>query len=106
MRDAAKHTDVRLGEGVYLAVLGPTFETPAEIKMMKTLGAELVGMSTVAENILANHCGLRVVGCSAVTNLAAGMSEVELSHDQTLSGAEVAKPQMEKLFKRFAKNFV
>jgi xanthosine phosphorylase len=105
MRQSAKDVDVKLGEGVYLAVLGPTFETPAEITMMKTLGADLVGMSTVAENILANHCGLRVIGCSAVTNLAAGMSDVDLSHDQTLDGAEVAKPKMEALFKQFVKHY-
>lgn len=105
MRESADETGVRLGEGVYLAVLGPTFETPAEIKMMKTMGADLVGMSTVAENILANHCGLKVVGVSAVTNLAAGMSDVELSHDQTLDGAEIAKPRMEALFKSFVKKY-
>ena len=103
MRTAAKDLDIHLGEGVYLAVMGPTFETPAEIAMMKMLGADLVGMSTVAENIIARHCGLRVVGCSAVTNLAAGMSDIELSHDQTLNGAEAAKPKMEALFKEFVK---
>jgi xanthosine phosphorylase len=105
MREAAKASDIYLGEGVYLAVMGPTFETPAEIKMMKTLGADLVGMSTVAENIIARHCGLKVVGLSAVTNLAAGMSDVELSHDQTLDGAAVAKPQMKALFREFVKRY-
>lgn len=104
MRSSAKQVDVKMGEGVYLAVLGPTFETSAEIKMMKNMGADLVGMSTVAENIIAKHCGLRVVGVSAVTNLAAGMSDVELSHNQTLDGAEVAKPKMEALFKQFVSN--
>lgn len=105
MRDCAKEQNIKLGEGVYLAVLGPTFETPAEIRMMKNMGADLVGMSTVAENIIANHCGLKVVGVSAVTNLAAGMSDVELSHDQTLNGADVAKSKMETLFKAFARRY-
>jgi xanthosine phosphorylase len=104
MRASAESANVRIGEGTYLAVMGPTFETPAEINMMKLMGADLVGMSTVAENIIANHCGLRVVGVSAVTNLAAGMSDIELSHDQTLDGAEEAKPKMEALFKQFVKN--
>lgn len=105
MKQAAKDADVELGSGVYLAVMGPTFETPAEIKLMKILGADLVGMSTVSENIIANHCGLRVVGCSAVTNLAAGMSDVDLSHDQTLEGAKMAAQRMEALFKAFTKRF-
>lgn len=105
MDDAAKDADLDLGKGVYLAVMGPTFETPAEIRLMKTLGADLVGMSTVAENIIANHCGLRVVGCSAVTNLASGMSDVDLSHDQTLEGAKLAGQRMQSLFKAFTKRF-
>lgn len=105
MRDAAGDAGIELGTGVYLAVLGPTFETPAEIRMMKTLGADLVGMSTVSENIIANHCGLRVVGCSAVTNLASGMSDVDLSHDQTLEGAKLAGQRMRALFKAFTRRF-
>lgn len=105
MRESAKATNIHMGEGVYLAVMGPTFETPAEIAMMEMMGADLVGMSSVAENIIAHHCGLRVMGCSAVTNLAAGMSDIELSHDQTLDGAKIAKPKMEALFKEFIKRY-
>jgi xanthosine phosphorylase len=76
-----------LPEGVYLAVMGPSFETPAEIRAFRTLGADLVGMSTVPEAIAARHCGLRVAAVAAVTNMAEGMGDVELSHEQTLAEA-------------------
>jgi xanthosine phosphorylase len=76
-----------LPEGVYCAVAGPSFETPAEIRAFRTLGADLVGMSTVPEAIAARHCGLRVAAVAAVTNLAEGMGDVELSHAQTLAEA-------------------
>jgi len=76
-----------LPEGVYLAVSGPSFETPAEIRAFRTLGADLVGMSTVPEAIAAVHCGLRVAAVAAVTNLAEGMGGVALSHEQTLAEA-------------------
>ena len=78
---AAKKVDIDLGTGVYCQFLGPTFETPAEIGMAKAVGGDLVGMSTVADNIIARHCGLKCIGVSAVTNLAAGMGEEALSHE-------------------------
>jgi xanthosine phosphorylase len=90
-----------LGEGVYCQFLGPTFETPAEIKMAKAIGADTVGMSTVVENIIARHCGLRCIGVSAVTNLAAGMGDVPLSHEQTLEGAKLAEKNMARLVGAF-----
>ena len=79
-----------LAEGVYLATAGPSFETPAEIRAFRTLGADAVGMSTVPEVILARHAGLRVAAVSAITNLAEGMGGEELSHEQTLRNADVA----------------
>lgn len=84
---AAAAMDVPLSEGVYLAVSGPSFETPAEIRAFRTLGADAVGMSTVPEVIVARHCGLRVGAIAAITNLAEGMGDVPLSHEQTLAGA-------------------
>lgn len=73
---------VNLRRGVYAGLLGPSYETPAEIRMLKTLGAHAVGMSTVHEVIAANHLGMEVLGISCITNLAAGISPVKLSHDE------------------------
>ncbi|MCW3062889.1 MAG: purine-nucleoside phosphorylase [Solirubrobacterales bacterium] len=98
---AARDLDLPLADGVYLAVSGPTFETPAEIRAFRTLGADAVGMSTVHETIVARHCGLRVAAVSAITNLAEGMSEEPLSHDQTLRDAERASGDLTRLLLRF-----
>ena len=73
-----------LPEGVYLAVLGPSFETPAEIRAFRTLGADLVGMSTVHETIVARHMGLEVLGLSLVTNMAAGVSDKPIHHEEVM----------------------
>ncbi len=83
-REAAMEHGIPLYEGVYAAVLGPSYETPAEIRFLKTVGADLVGMSTVAETIAANHMGMEVVGISCVTNVAAGLSGEKLKHEEVL----------------------
>jgi xanthosine phosphorylase len=101
MRAAAREIDVELGEGVYLAVSGPSFETPAEIRAFRTLGADAVGMSTVHETIVARHCGLRVAGVSAITNYAEGMSDEPVSHEQTLRDAARAAGDLAPLITRF-----
>jgi purine-nucleoside phosphorylase len=88
---AAKKAGVRLHRGVYLAVCGPSYETPAEIRAFGTLGADVVGMSTVPEVIVARQCGLRVAALSCITNLAAGISADPLSHDEVLQTAERVK---------------
>jgi xanthosine phosphorylase len=98
---AAGELGIALAEGVYLAVSGPSFETPAEIRAFRTLGADAVGMSTVHETIVARHCGLRVVGVSAISNLAEGMSERPLSHEQTLEDAARAAADLAPLLVRF-----
>jgi xanthosine phosphorylase len=98
---AASELGIALGEGVYLAVSGPSFETPAEIRAFRTLGADAVGMSTVHETILARHAGLRVAAVSAISNLAEGMSDVPLSHEQTLTDAQRAAGDLARLLEAF-----
>jgi xanthosine phosphorylase len=88
LRSSAVELGIELAEGVYLAVMGPSFETPAEIRAFGVLGADAVGMSTVHETIIARHCGLRVAGLSVITNLAEGLSDEPLSHQQTLRFAK------------------
>jgi xanthosine phosphorylase len=101
LRAAAAELDIELAEGVYLAVSGPSFETAAEIRAFRTLGADAVGMSTVHETIVARHCGLRVAAVSAVTNLAEGLSAEPLSHEQTLRDAARAAADLVPLVTRF-----
>jgi purine-nucleoside phosphorylase len=87
---AAQAIGQPLSEGVYAWMMGPQFETPAEIRMLRVLGARAVGMSTVPETILARHAGLKVLALSLVTNLAAGLSDEDLSHAHTLHMAQQA----------------
>lgn len=101
----ARALGVALEEGVYLAVSGPSFETPAEIRAFARLGADLVGMSTVPEAIVARHCGLRVAAVSCVTNLAAGMSDQPLTHEHTLAGARRGADDLRRLLVRFAEDY-
>src|SRR4051794_39281331 len=101
MRVAAGDVGVELIEGVYLAVRGPSFETPAEIRAFHTLGADAVGMSTVHETTIAPHRGLRVAAVSAITNYAEGMGEQAVSHEQTLRDAARAAADLAPLITRF-----
>lgn len=89
--EAAAASRVALKRGVYAGMLGPSYETPAEIRMLRALGADLVGMSTVVEAIAAHHMGLRIAGLSVVTNLAAGLSQARLSHDEVQATADRVK---------------
>ena len=98
---AARETGVSLSRGVYLAVSGPSFETAAEIRAFQALGADAVGMSTVHETIVARHCGLRVAAVSVITNLAEGLSDEPLSHEQTLRDAERAAGDLTRLLLGF-----
>jgi purine-nucleoside phosphorylase len=95
--EAARETGTELREGIYAGLLGPSFETPAEIRMLRVLGADLVGMSTVPEVIAANHMGVRCAGITCVTNLAAGLSSQALSHQEVLETGERVREQFERL---------
>jgi len=92
---AAKEINYNMPEGVYVGVLGPTYETPAEIKMFRGIGGDMVGMSTVPETIAANHLGLRVGGISCITNMAAGIQHEKLKHEDI-------KNQALKVMERFS----
>ncbi len=98
---AARESGVKLERGIYVWALGPSFETPAEIRMFANLGADAVGMSTVPECIAAVHCGIRVAALSVITNLAAGLSGTPLTHHETLSEAAKAYDRVEKLMQTF-----
>jgi len=105
MRSAAKANEVTLHEGVYAWMCGPHFETPAEIRALKVLGAQAVGMSTVPEVILARYQGLPVCALSIVTNYASGMSPTPLSHEQTMEYAKMATEDVERLLNAFLRNY-
>ena len=97
---AALEDDYVLDEGVYLGLLGPSFETPAEIRAFRTLGADLVGMSTVQETIVARHMGIEVLGLSCVTNMAAGMQIEPLNHEEVLETGKRVEARLARILIR------
>lgn len=104
LREIARGIDPSLEEGVYAAMPGPHFETPAEIHMLRTLGADLVGMSTVSEAIAARAAGAEVFGLSLVTNLAAGITGEPLNHQEVLDAGKASASRMGKLLKSLVEN--
>src|SRR5215475_9537416 len=96
-REEASKLNITLGEGVYAALLGPSYETPAEIEHLRRIGADLVGMSTVAEVIAARHMGLEVLAISCVTNMAAGILDRPLSHREVMETGERVRSTLEAL---------
>lgn len=102
---AGKISKQKLRSGVYLAVSGPNYETPAEIRAFAKLGADAVGMSTVPEAIVARQCGVNVAAVSCITNLAAGISKEKLSHTEVLETAERVKKSGAALLKHFAEHY-
>lgn len=103
LRRAARRSRIPLADGIYLANLGPSFETAAEVRALRRLGADALGMSTAPEAIVARHCGLRVAGLSVITNLAEGMTAKAPSHEETLAVAKRANRQLSRLLTEFLK---
>ena len=97
---SANELQINIQKGVYAACSGPSYETPAEIRMLRTLGADAVGMSTVPESIVANYCGIDVLGISCITNCAAGVSENNLTHSEVIETANIAKNKFQSLLIR------
>ncbi len=105
MTGVAGRLGFNLPQGVYISVLGPSFETPAEIRAYQMLGADAIGMSVVSEVIVARHAGMRVVGLAAITNLAVGLSTEVVTHEGTLRYGELTARKMVKLIPEFVKEF-
>lgn len=95
----AKELNIRTQKGVYAALTGPTYETPSEVKMLRLLGADAVGMSTVPEVIVANHMGVKVLGISCITNMAAGILDQPLNHEEVIETANKVKKDFKSLVK-------
>jgi len=102
---AAKALGIGLHTGVYIWFCGPSFETPAEIRAARVLGADAVGMSTAPEAIVAHHAGMKVVGVSVMTNYAAGMVAGGIGHDQTIATANAASHDLRRLLRRFLEGY-
>ena len=101
LREAAQYCGISIAEGVYVAVPGPTYETPAEVRHLRTAGGDAVGMSTVPEAIIARHMGLRVAGISLLTNAAAGMNGKRIDHEDILSLTSQMNADVGMLLQRF-----
>lgn len=104
LRDLARSVDSSLPEGVYAQLPGPHYETPAEVRMVGMMGADLVGMSTALEAIAARHAGMEVLGISLVTNLAAGIQKTPLSHEEVMAAGQAAGPRIAQLLATIVEN--
>jgi xanthosine phosphorylase len=101
MHDIAQKLKITLPEGIYFGSSGPSFETPAEVRAFQMLGGDVVGMSTIAEVILARHCELKVIGVSVIVNYAAGMHDEPITHDLTLKNSAIAASSLTTLIEEF-----
>lgn len=104
IRKTAQDLNIKLQEGVYIQLTGPNFESPAEVKMCRALGADAVGMSTACEAIAANHAGMKICGISCIANLACGLTENPLTHKEVMEAADNAAPQFKKLIRTSIEN--
>ncbi|WP_180946857.1 purine-nucleoside phosphorylase [Peptostreptococcus faecalis] len=100
IKKCASKLDIKISEGIYMFFSGPSYETPAEIKMASILGADAVGMSSVPEVIVARYCGMRVYGISCITNMAAGISGEELNHNEVIEITRLTNSRFSKLVKK------
>ena len=100
VKKAAKEVAVDVVEGTYVMMSGPSYETPAEIRMLRILGGDAVGMSTVPEAIAASHCGIKTIGISCITNMAAGILDVPLNHQEVMETSAMVKEQFISLIKK------
>lgn len=103
VRETAKNNNINIREGVYVQLSGPSYETPAEIRMLRTMGADAVGMSTCCEAIVANHCGFKVCGISCISNMASGVTDKPLSHSEVQETADRVAPMFKELIKEVVK---
>jgi purine-nucleoside phosphorylase len=106
IQSAALKIGKKIQEGVYIGVLGPSYETPAEIRAFRTMGADAVGMSTVPEVIAAGHAGLKVAGISCLCNMGAGMLPIPLDHHEVLAAGQKSAKDFESVVRQFIKDLV
>lgn len=102
-KNCAENLNIKVQVGVYLMMTGPTYETPAEVRMIKVLGGDAVGMSTVPEVIAANHCGMNVLGISCITNMAAGILDQPLDHKEVMETSNMVKDKFTSLVSQIIK---
>jgi purine-nucleoside phosphorylase len=100
LESTAAELGIVVQKGVYAGVLGPTYETPAEVRMLRTLGADAVGMSTVPESIAANHLGVRVAGLACITNLASGLSPRKLTHAEVVENVKLSVENLDRILEK------
>lgn len=103
-KDIAGRLNIDIKEGVYFGLTGPVYETPAEIRMIRSLGGDAVGMSTVPEVIVARHSGMKVLGISCITNMAAGILDQPLSHEEVIETTEKVKANFLSYIKEIVKS--
>ena len=106
LSDAALSSGINLHQGVYFAVQGPQYETAAEIKAFRILGADAVGMSTVPEVLVAHHCGMIVGALATITNFATGLSKISHNHNEVVAVAEKASLKLQQIIQQFLRNLI